>query len=93
MKHPCRTRLKLIVLIAPNWACIEVIYSWLFKYIQQHAAGFIENKFLFLLIGNSKLHTLTSQGTYELRVDMEDFENNIRYANFTTFPISINKNY
>jgi hypothetical protein len=31
--------------------------------------------------------TITSQGTYELRVDMEDFENNIRYANFTTFSV------
>ena len=44
-------------------------------------------QFLFIFIGNYKLHTLTSQGTYELRVDMEDFENNIRYANFTTFSV------
>jgi hypothetical protein len=40
-----------------------------------------------ILMDNSKLHTLTSQGTYELRVDMEDFENNIRYANFTMFSV------
>lgn len=38
-------------------------------------------------LGNSKLHTLTSQDTYELRVDMEDFESNTRYAKFTTFSI------
>jgi hypothetical protein len=42
-KHICRTRLKLIGPIAPNWARTDVICSWLFKYIQQHTAGFTEN--------------------------------------------------
>ena len=36
-------RLKLIGPIAPNWARTDVIYSWLFMYIQQHTAGFTEN--------------------------------------------------
>jgi hypothetical protein len=40
------TVLKLIGSIAPNWACAGVIYSQLFKYKQQHTAGFTENNWI-----------------------------------------------
>ena len=35
--------LKQIGPIAPNWVRTAVIYSWLFKYTQQHTVGFTEN--------------------------------------------------
>ena len=38
-----RTDLKPIGQIAPNWVRAGVIYSWLFKYTQQHTVGFTEN--------------------------------------------------
>uniref|UniRef100_A0A3Q4N399 Fibrinogen-like protein 1 n=1 Tax=Neolamprologus brichardi TaxID=32507 RepID=A0A3Q4N399_NEOBR len=33
-------------------------------------------------LGNEPLHHLTSQGNYDLRINMEDFEGNERYADF-----------
>ena len=39
-------------------------------------------------LGLSKMHRLTQDGTdYTLRVDLEDFENETRYAKYTTFNI------
>ncbi|CAC5377465.1 Fibrinogen-like protein A,Ryncolin-4,Angiopoietin-related protein 7,Angiopoietin-related protein 1,Ficolin-3,Ficolin-1-B,Techylectin-5A,Ficolin-2,Ryncolin-1,Tenascin-R,Fibrinogen-like protein 1,Angiopoietin-1,Tenascin-X,Fibrinogen C domain-containing protein 1-A,Tenascin-N,Veficolin-1,Ryncolin-3,Tenascin,Fibroleukin, Fibrinogen C domain-containing protein 1,Fibrinogen gamma chain,Techylectin-like protein,Ryncolin-2,Fibrinogen beta chain,Angiopoietin-related protein 6,Techylectin-5B,Angiopoietin-related pro len=38
-------------------------------------------------LGNDHLHHLTSQGKYKLRIDMEDFENNRRYALYEKFGV------
>ncbi|OPL33679.1 hypothetical protein AM593_01596, partial [Mytilus galloprovincialis] len=38
-------------------------------------------------LGNGKLHDLTSQGSYELRVDLEDFNGDKAYAKYSTFNI------
>ncbi|XP_051242097.1 fibrinogen-like protein 1 isoform X2 [Dicentrarchus labrax] len=38
-------------------------------------------------LGNEPLHHLTSQGNYDLRVDMEDFEGNQRYAEYKNFKV------
>ena len=39
-------------------------------------------------LGLSKIHRLTNDGTdYTLRVDLEDFENETRYAKYSTFNI------
>ena len=39
-------------------------------------------------LGLSKIHRLTQDGTdYTLRVDLEDFENEIRYAKYSTFNV------
>uniref|UniRef100_A0A8W8MEU2 Fibrinogen C-terminal domain-containing protein n=1 Tax=Magallana gigas TaxID=29159 RepID=A0A8W8MEU2_MAGGI len=35
--------------------------------------------------GNDKLHNLLSQGTYEMRMDMEDFDNRTRYVKYSSF--------
>ena len=38
--------------------------------------------------GNDYLHDLTSQAHCTLRIDMEDFENNTRYAVYSHFTIA-----
>ncbi|XP_071173857.1 fibrinogen-like protein A [Mytilus edulis] len=38
-------------------------------------------------LGNDKIHTLTSQGRYELRIDLYDFDNNEAYAKYQHFYI------
>ena len=45
---------------------------------------FIKNGFC---LGNQRIHQLTSQGWYELRVDMSDFKNNRRYAYYRIFSV------
>ncbi|CAC5377476.1 Fibrinogen-like protein A,Ryncolin-4,Angiopoietin-related protein 7,Angiopoietin-related protein 1,Ficolin-3,Ficolin-1-B,Techylectin-5A,Ficolin-2,Ryncolin-1,Tenascin-R,Fibrinogen-like protein 1,Angiopoietin-1,Fibrinogen C domain-containing protein 1-A,Tenascin-N,Ryncolin-3,Tenascin,Fibroleukin,Fibrinogen C domain-containing protein 1,Fibrinogen gamma chain,Ryncolin-2,Angiopoietin-related protein 6,Techylectin-5B,Angiopoietin-related protein 2,Angiopoietin-2,Microfibril-associated glycoprotein 4,Ficolin-1-A len=42
-------------------------------------------------LGNEKLHNLTSQGSYELLIMMEDFSNENRYAKYTNFKIGDEK--
>lgn len=39
------------------------------------------------LLGNQKIHTLTKQGKYELRVDISDFNGNNAYAKYSTFSV------
>ena len=41
----------------------------------------------FLLTGNDKLHYLLSQGSYELRFDMEDFDNQPHYVKYSSFSV------
>ena len=38
-------------------------------------------------LGNDLLHQITSRGTYEIRVDMQDFEGEHRYAYYNHFQI------
>ena len=38
-------------------------------------------------LGNFNIHILTAQGRYELWIQLEDFENNSRYAKYTTFMV------
>ena len=38
-------------------------------------------------LGLSKIHRLTQEGSNTLRVDLGDFENNTRYAQYTTFSV------
>ena len=40
-----------------------------------------------LLIGNDKLHTMTSLYQYELRIGLENFKGQTGYAKYTTFSI------
>ena len=40
-------------------------------------------------LGNENIHRLTSQNkTYELRIDLEDFEENTRYATYNRFRLA-----
>ncbi|VDI61479.1 Hypothetical predicted protein [Mytilus galloprovincialis] len=38
-------------------------------------------------LGNDHLHQITSQGKYKMRIDMEDFENNRKYALYEKFSV------
>ncbi|XP_041479038.1 ficolin-1-like [Lytechinus variegatus] len=45
-------------------------------------------------LGNDRIHRITSQKLYQLRVDLEDFEGETRYAEYRTFRLSDeNSNY
>ncbi|XP_077140290.1 ficolin-1-B-like isoform X1 [Ranitomeya variabilis] len=39
-------------------------------------------------LGNENIHRLTSGGTFQLRVDLEDFDNNRAYATYSDFSIT-----
>ena len=39
-------------------------------------------------IGNDNLHRLTAAGDVTLRVDLEDFDGHITYAEYTTFKVA-----
>ena len=39
-------------------------------------------------LGNDNLHRLTAADNVTLRVDLEDFDGNIRYAEYTTFKVA-----
>lgn len=41
-----------------------------------------------LLMGNELIHHITSQGKYKLRVDLDDFGNNHRYAKYGSFHVN-----
>ncbi|CAC5371409.1 Ryncolin-2,Fibrinogen C domain-containing protein 1-A,Ryncolin-1,Ryncolin-3,Fibrinogen C domain-containing protein 1-B,Fibrinogen C domain-containing protein 1 [Mytilus coruscus] len=51
----------------------------------QDGLGYINTEFW---LGNKYSHLLTSQSDYELRIDLEDFENQRRYAKYSTFEIA-----
>ncbi|XP_073455918.1 ficolin-1-A-like [Aquarana catesbeiana] len=38
-------------------------------------------------LGNDNLHVLTSTGTWELRIDFQDFDNNWYFAKYTSFSV------
>ena len=39
-------------------------------------------------LGNDNLHRLTAADDFKLRVDLEDFDGNIKYAEYTTFKVA-----
>ena len=43
--------------------------------------------YLYLISGNEFLSRLLAQGQYELKVELEDFSGNTRYARYTTFDV------
>ena len=42
-------------------------------------------------LGNEHLHQLTAQGKYNLRINMEDFNNNEKYATYKQFAVGDEK--
>lgn len=50
---------------------------------------FLYHKLRFsFVLGNYKLYMLTSQGQYQLRVDLEDFELNKAFAKYSQFSVA-----
>uniref|UniRef100_A0A3B5M0C6 Fibrinogen C-terminal domain-containing protein n=1 Tax=Xiphophorus couchianus TaxID=32473 RepID=A0A3B5M0C6_9TELE len=45
--------------------------------------------FLFSPAGLKQIHALSIQGNYELRIDLEDFENSTAYAHYGTFGVGL----
>lgn len=43
----------------------------------------------FLHAGLKQIHALTIQANYELRIDLEDFENSTAYAQYGTFGVGL----
>ena len=44
---------------------------------------------LFFPAGLKQIHALSIQGNYELRIDLEDFENSTAYAQYGTFGVGL----
>ncbi|VDI68647.1 Hypothetical predicted protein [Mytilus galloprovincialis] len=50
----------------------------------ENGFGDLEEEFW---LGNQKIHTITKQGNYELRVDISDFDGSKAYAKYVTFSV------
>ncbi|XP_076089756.1 ficolin-1-like [Mytilus galloprovincialis] len=72
-----------------GWTVFQKRYNGnldFYKNWKEYKEGFGNLKKEFWL-GNDKLHQLTSLSTYTLRVLMEDFDNETRYAQYQSFTI------
>jgi len=47
--------------------------------------GYLNGEFW---LGNESLHRLTTAGNITMRVDLEDFDGDIRYAEYTSFKVA-----
>ncbi|XP_041372876.1 ryncolin-1-like [Gigantopelta aegis] len=52
--------------------------------------GDLNNEFW---LGNTNIHRITSQGYYDLRIDLEDFEGNTTYAVYKNFSLASQQDY
>ncbi|CAG2228854.1 Ficolin-1-A,Angiopoietin-1,Fibrinogen C domain-containing protein 1,Ryncolin-1,Tenascin-N,Angiopoietin-related protein 7,Angiopoietin-related protein 6,Ficolin-3,Fibrinogen C domain-containing protein 1-B,Fibroleukin,Fibrinogen-like protein 1,Ficolin-1,Ficolin-1-B,Angiopoietin-4,Tenascin-R,Ryncolin-2,Fibrinogen C domain-containing protein 1-A,Microfibril-associated glycoprotein 4,Fibrinogen-like protein A,Ryncolin-3,Fibrinogen gamma chain,Angiopoietin-2,Tenascin-X,Ficolin-2,Tenascin,Angiopoietin-related pr len=50
----------------------------------KHGFGYLKHEFW---LGNKKMHSLTSHGQYEMRIDLTDFEGNDAFAKYKHFKI------
>jgi hypothetical protein len=69
-----------------GWTVIQrrIFKSDFYRTWDQYASGFgnLETNFW---LGNDNIHSITSQGKYELRVDLEDYNGDTAYANYGFF--------
>ncbi|XP_041373583.1 microfibril-associated glycoprotein 4-like [Gigantopelta aegis] len=56
----------------------------------RYGFGDLNNEFW---LGNTNIHRITSQGHYDLRIDLEDFEGNTRYALYKNFSVASKQDY
>lgn len=49
----------------------------------------ISNEWFFVSSGLKQIHALTIQGNYELRIDLEDFENSTAFAQYAVFGVGL----
>lgn len=50
---------------------------------------FLSVSLFFFPPGLKQIHALSIQGNYELRIDLEDFENSTAYAHYGTFGVGL----
>lgn len=63
-----------------------------FKLSDEKNGGTFSNGSLFVSsppAGLKQIHALSIQGNYELRIDLEDFENSTAYAQYGTFGVGL----
>jgi hypothetical protein len=58
-----------------------------FNYVKENFLGSHEC----LILGNEHLNQLPAQGKYNLRINMEDFDNNVKYATYKQFAVGDEK--
>ena len=46
-----------------------------------------------LLLGNEIISVITEQGSYELRLDLEDYDNEVRFAVYGSFYVNSTDDY
>ena len=61
---------------------VDFYRSWKFY---KYGFGYLNGEFW---LGNDHLHRLTAADNVTLRVNLEDFDGNIRYAEYTTFKVA-----
>ena len=87
MVSPCHM-LPYINLVAPRncylntHGCFSVRTNYVKRYFLER------NKTLICIAGNEYLHYITSSKQYTLRIDLKDFENETRYATYSTFEVA-----
>jgi hypothetical protein len=59
-----------------------------FNYVKKNISEDIMN---ILFLGNEHIHQLTAQGKYNLRINLEDFDNNGKYATYKQFAVGDEK--
>ena len=61
------------------------VYFYLDWASYKHGFGNLGGQFW---LGNGKIHRLTASDDVKLRVDLEDYDGNIKYAEYSTFKVA-----
>ncbi|XP_021345063.1 fibrinogen-like protein A [Mizuhopecten yessoensis] len=72
-----------------RWTVIQKRYDGslnFYKSWEEYKQGFGDLNFEFWL-GNENMHLLTSSGSHELRIEMEDVDGNAYYASYNSFSV------
>ena len=61
------------------------------QYLSYIDINYVKKNSQCLILGNEHLHQLTAQGKYNLRINLEDFDNNEKYATYKQFAVGDEK--
>lgn len=65
------------------------LFSHSFSYIPDSGRAGLSSSFSPSFIGLKRIHSLTTQANYELRIDLEDFDNGTAYAHYGSFSVGL----